>query len=415
VNETQYDIIIVGSAMAGATLTCALATFGGSKALRLAVVDRQGADLSASSALPPTEFDVRVSAITPASQSIFERLELWSQISAARVSPYSRMFVWEADGTASIDFAAADINVPALGHIVENSVIVSALHQRLASLDTVNWYAPATIADLQLPAAEGDKAALLLDSGERLSASLIVGADGARSLVRERAGFAVRQWDYHHQAIVTTVRTAQAHQQTAWQRFMDDGVLAFLPLHTPPGPDGQRYSSIVWSVEPERAQQLMGQDDAHFCSSLEKAFESRLGAIESVAPRHAFPLHQAHARDYVKPGIALIGDAAHSIHPLAGQGANLGLLDAWVLAKALTEARKRDVALWHHPSVLRRYQRQRKGHNLSMMALMEAFRRLYADQPLPVRWLRNLGMRGVDRLPLVKNHLMRQAMGLDQL
>ncbi len=414
-SEAQYDIIIVGGAMTGATLACALAAFGGSKRLRLALVDRQGPSGNQTTTLPATEFDARVSAITPASQTIFERLQLWSQISSARVSPYSRMFVWEADGTASIDFAAADINVPALGHIVENRVIVSALHQRLASLDAVDWHAPATITDLLLPAGEGDNATLVLDSGERLGAPLIVGADGARSLVRERAGFAVRQWDYHHQAIVTTVRTGKAHQQTAWQRFMDDGVLAFLPLHTPAGPDGQRYCSIVWSVEPDRAQQLMEQDNGQFCRSLERAFESRLGAIESVAPRHAFPLHQAHARDYVKPGIALIGDAAHSIHPLAGQGANLGLLDAWVLAQTLIQAHKRDANLWHHPSVLRRYQRQRKGHNLSMMALMEGFRRLYADQPLPVRWLRNVGMRGVDRLPLVKNHLMRQAMGLDQL
>jgi len=410
VSDTQYDIIIVGGAMTGATLACALADTG----LRIAVVDSRALSDpgSGSPGLEDTVFDARVSAITPASQEIFTRLGLWSHISAQRASPYSRMYVWEADGTASIDFAAADINVPVLGHIVENRVILNALHQRLADLDNIERVAPTTINDL-LQADDGVR--LILDNGDTLQARVLVGADGARSAVRRMAGFSVREWDYHHQAIVTTVRTEKPHQQTAWQRFMDDGVLAFLPMHTPAGPDGQRYCSIVWSLLPERAEQLMVEDDARFMASLERGFESRLGAVESVAQRFSFPLGQVHARDYVSDPVVLIGDAAHSIHPLAGQGANLGLLDAWVLARTIMQAQKKAEDLWHHPSVLRRYQRRRKGHNLAMMALMEGFRRLYAEQPLPVRWLRNVGMRTVDNLPLLKNHLMREAMGLDQL
>lgn len=405
--DTQYDMIIVGGAMAGATLACALADSG----LRIAVLDNRALSADAP-ALEHTAFDARVSAITPASQEIFTRLCVWQAIAAQRVSPYTRMYVWEADGTASIDFAAADINVPALGHIIENRVILHALHQRLAGLDGVEVLAPATMADL---AQSEDGVTLTLENGDTLTARVLVGADGGNSTVRKMSGFRVREWDYHHQAIVTTVRTERPHRQTAWQRFMDDGVLAFLPLHTPAGADAQRYCSIVWSALPERAEQLMAEDDDQFRASVQRAFEARLGEVEDVAPRFSFPLRQIHARDYVNGQVVLIGDAAHSIHPLAGQGANLGLLDAWVLAQTLHRARQREPALWHHPSVLRRYQRRRKGHNLTMMAMMEGFRRLYAEQPLPVRWLRNTGMRTVDNLPLLKNHLMREAMGLDQL
>jgi len=209
-----------------------------------------------------------------------------------------------------------------------------------------------------------------------------------------------------------TVRTERAHQRTASQRFMDDGVLAFLPLQSAPGSADQHYCSIVWSVLPERAALLLSLDDAKFASALEAAIESRFGVIEQVDPRLSVPLRQRHARTYVQEGIALVGDAAHTIHPLAGQGVNLGFQDASALATQVLAALVRQDE-FGSLQVLRRYQRQRIGHNLGMMWVMEGFKRLYADQPLPVRWLRNAGMAAMDRTVLLKSHVMRAAMGVE--
>src|SRR5690606_21380845 len=254
---------------------------------------------------------------------------------------------------------------------------------------------------------------ILLEDQRMLTTSLLIAADGAQSKVRDLAGFRTREWDYHHHALATTVRTQKPQHQAAIQRFMDDGVLAFLPLAQPAGEaDRQQYCSIVWSVIPHYAEELMAQDDATFARTLQAAIENRLGTIEKVERRHSFPLRQRHAVSYVQPGIALIGDAAHSIHPLAGQGANLGLQDAQVLAAEIAAAVAvgRDFA---DLRTLRRYQRRRIGHNLGMMWVMEGFKHLFADQPLPVRWLRNAGMSGLDRTPMVKNRIMRSAMGFD--
>lgn len=397
----HFDVMIVGGGLIGASLACALADSG----LRLALLDRQLPVTAAS--LEDTAFDPRVSAITPASQAFFERLGLWSAMAGRRVSPYLHMHVWEADGTASIDFSATEVHAPALGHIVENSVMVASLHEALAGLEAVTVLAPAVVQEMQQ--LDG-LMQLQLEDGRCLQAPLVVGADGARSRVRELAGLAVRDWDYGHHALVTTVQTALPHQQTAWQRFMDDGVLAFLPLQGPADARAQRFSSIVWSATPALNQALLAADEAQFAAQLGAAIEHRLGEVLGVARRCSFPLRQAHARDYVCDGVALVGDAAHSIHPLAGQGANLGLADVQALAEVLREARRHGLD-WHRSAVLRRYQRRRQGHNLSMMALMEGFRHLYADQPLPLRWLRNSGMRFVDSNAAIKRSLIRQAMG----
>lgn len=408
---TQYDIVIAGAGMAGASLACALIDSG----LKIALIDSRAPVLD-SPELPVDQFDARVTAITPASQEILERLGVWEMIRERRVSPYTSMQVWEADGTARISFSADEVHAQSLGHIVENSIIVQALHQRLHAATSVDFIAPATVQGFNyLPDEDGGDSLLVrLDDGRRLQSRLLVAADGGRSQLRKMAGFSLREWDYEHQAVVTTVRTEKPHQQIARQRFSDDGVLAFLPLHSPAGSEAQRYCSIVWSLRPERAQEVMALSDSDCALALQHAIEASLGQIEHCSERYSFPLRQAHAKDYVKDNVVLIGDAAHSIHPLAGQGANLGLLDAWVLAAEIREARQAG-RCWYEGRVLRRYQRRRKGHNLTMMATMEAFRRLYADQPLPLRWLRNVGMHSVDRLPLLKQHIMREAMALDRL
>jgi 2-octaprenylphenol hydroxylase len=410
---SDYDIVIVGAGITGATMALALADSG----LRIAVVDSKPLRGRVAAAADGMDaYDARVSAMTAASQRLLANLGVWQTLPAERLCAYTHMHVHEQDGTGSIDFAARDIHAPELGHIVENSVLTGALHDRLQQLASapgsgtaLTVLAPATLESYQPEPENGVQ--LTLTGGQRLSAGLLIAADGANSPLRRLAGFDTREWDYEHHAIVTTIKTRDPHQFTARQCFMDDGVLAFLPLASPAGTaNTEHYCSIVWSLVPERATDLMAMDDAAFCQALSQVSEHWLGPVAACAQRYSFPLRQRHARDYYRDSVVLIGDAAHSIHPLAGQGANLGLLDVQVLAEELLRAGRTGRAL-ADPMVLRRYQRRRKPHNLSMMAMMEGFKRLYADQPLAVRWLRNTGMRAVDRWPLLKNRLMREALG----
>jgi len=399
--KTEYDLVIVGAGPIGAAMALALRDSG----LRIALLDSQPLMVGA---LPANtvEFDARVSAITPASQALFESLGVWDAMRDARISPYTRMHVREADGTADINFCAVDIHAPVLGHIVENRVIVAAMHQQLAAQASLDCLMPANVQALDNAK---DVALLTLENGRQLSARLVIAADGAQSPLRQMAGFKTREWDYEHEAIVCSVRTANPHQLCARQIFMDDGVLAFLPLATV-ADESQQWCSVVWSVLPSVADSLMAMTDEAFCKRLSLASEHWLGEVIQTSKRFSFSLRQRHAREYVLNRVVLIGDAAHSIHPLAGQGANLGLADVKALADELQRVKStgRDPA---DPLLLARYQRGRKPHNMSMMLLMEGFKRLYSAQPLPIRWLRNTGMRAVEKTPLLKNQLIRAAMG----
>lgn len=411
----DFDVIIVGAGIAGGALACAL----GGSALQVAVIEAQ----QVSAQWPDQDdtvagFDARVSALTVASQNFLQRLDVWPAICERRVSPYLHMHVWDADGTGSIDFTAEEINQPVLGHIVENRLTVTALIQRLQQHNNVQLIAGAKITELQTLAVNGEATEsnsqqgfkqLTLEDGRTLTAPLVVAADGANSWVRSQENFSMREWDYGHSAIVTTVETSKPHADTAWQRFLPEGPLAFLPLLTSAG--NKQFCSIVWSAVPQYAENLMALDDREFAQSLGRAFEHRLGDILRVNRRFSFPLRQRHASDYVKPGVALIGDAAHTVHPLAGQGINLGLADVQVLAEELLRAADRQLS----PGaleVLQRYQRRRKGANLAMMAGMEGFKRLFEHSALPVRWARNSGMRWLNHSAPLKHKIMRQAMGL---
>lgn len=410
-NQQHFDIIIVGGGLVGATLARALAD----TALTLAMVDRQfpaateTEAIAAKNAAAP-QFDARVSAITGASKQLFARLGVWQGIIDRRCQPYQQMKVWDAEGTGSISFSAKDIHCDELGSIVENRVILESLYQQLRSQSNLEFQAPTSLLSLQKMQVNGaQRIQLELENGIHITTSLLIAADGANSKIRELAMFDTREWDYQHHAIVTTVRTAAPHENTAWQRFMPTGPLAFLPL---PGYE-QHYCSIVWSALPELASELMTLNEVDFNQALEKAFEQRLGTIESSAPRFSFPLRQRHAKCYVQDNIALVGDAAHTIHPLAGQGVNLGLKDVEVLAEEIQAALKKGLA--HADNyVLNRYQRRRMSDNKSMMWMMEGFQHLFGSEELPLRWLRNHGMSAIDQIPLIKNQLARQAMGVDQ-
>ena len=391
----HYDIIIIGAGMVGATLACGLAEEA--ENFSIAVIDANAPDLDWDS----DGYDMRVSAITRASQTLFKNIGVWDSITNQRVNPYRDMFVWDAGGKGEIHFDSADMGEADLGHIIENRIIVKALRQRIAELSQIELFCPAQLESIEF---DKDKTHLILKDKTQLSGSLVVGADGTRSWLRQQADIAIKGWDFDQAALVTTVKTEKYHQDTAWQRFLSTGPLAFLPLS-----DG--YSSIVWSTSPDEAKRLSGISESEFALELEQAFASKLGKIKSVAGRAVFPLRLFETLHYVKPRLALVGDAAHTIHPLAGQGVNLGLADVASLISVITDALndKKDIG---DLKVLRRYERWRRADNRSMLVAMDGLKRLFGSELSAVKGLRSLGLNITDKITPLKNLLMRQAMGL---
>ena len=390
----SYEVIIVGGGMVGASLAAALAQ----ENMRIAVIEPFEAQRRWSADL----YENRVSAITRATQRVFEQLGAWEGMVERDVCSYEHMAVWDATGSGEIHFDSADLGEPNLGHIIENRVILAALLDRLEELESCDLFCPAKASELEV-SDEGVR--LVLEDGRELSAPLIVGAEGNRSWVRQQAGIETTGWSYEQSAVVATIKTAQPHQDTCWQRFMPDGPLAFLPLN-------EGYSSIVWTTSPQQAEELAALPEDEFLQALHETFGDRLGAMTFTGPRGVFPLALQHADAYVKPRIALIGNAAHAIHPLAGQGLNLGISDVAALAEVLFEARKdkKDIG---RQAVLRRYERWRKGDNIGMSASMELFKQLFGSQLPGVGLLRNLGLSLTNAAAPVKNHLIRHAMGLE--
>ena len=393
-DSLDFDIVILGGGMVGAALACACRGRG----WRIAVLDAAPPQRD----WPVGEVDLRVSALSRASQRVLERLGAWPRMAELGVSVYREMFVWDAVGGASIHFDSADLGEPDLGHIVENRVTRLALWELLEAADDVTLRCPAQVEVLSISEAG---ARLVLADGAELDARLVVGADGRDSLVRTVLGIATGGWGYDQRAIVCNVEPAHWHRETAWQRFLPTGPLAFLPLA-----DGR--CSIVWSADETRAEALLALDDAAFITELEQAFQERLGPILSVGPRAAFPLRMQYAKSYVRPRAALIGDAAHAVHPLAGQGVNLGFLDVAALSDALEHARdhQRDIG---GLATLRRYERARRGENLLMLTAMDAFKRGFGNRIPPLVAARNLGLFAADHVGPIKRVFMRQALGLD--
>lgn len=401
---TQTDVLIIGAGMAGLTLACALAESD----LNILLIDPH---VPPSPPQWPATFDPRVSALTHASENILRKLGVWDAMSVHRVAAFTGMDVWDANGTGNIQFGAEESGVTHLGHLVENRVTTHCLFERLQKNTTVE-FRPLTLARILENENGGDAAwKVLLSDGSEIVATLLIGADGAQSKVRDQLGFRCRTWAYGQSAIVTTVTTEQPHDNIARQIFRDTGPLAFLPLREHTGSRKSCISSIVWSLTSADAQQVMMLDDATFCQRLGAAFEQRLGKVIATDRRFCFPLTQNHAVDYVLPGVALIGDAAHTLHPLAGQGINLGFLDAAVLAEEILHAHEKGLPIGD-VSVLRRYQRRRKADNLLMMSVMEGFKRLFGTSIPPLQVARNLGMSFVNRHTLIKQQILQRAMGL---
>jgi 2-octaprenylphenol hydroxylase len=394
----QYDVIVVGAGMVGAAFACLFAR--ANPQLKIALIEAyQGASYSAE------KFDPRVAALTEKSRSLLECCGVWEQIANKRVSAYTAMDVWDAEGTGRIRFNSQDVHQPNLGHIVENSLVVESLLAEVEKSDNITFLCPVTVASYS---GSEQQVSLVLEDGRELSAPILVAADGGNSTIRQQFNFPTREWDYGHSAIVTTVETEQVNQQTAWQRFMSTGPLALLPLDKA---GDRHFCSLVWSQESAEAERLMALDDAEFCQALSHGSEHCLGKIVATDKRYSIPLRQRHATDYVVERVALLGDSAHTIHPLAGQGVNLGFADVAALVETLSVAAKRGNDLGSLMT-LNKYQRQRKPENLAMMAAMEGFKRLFAADNLAVRLLRNMGLSQVDKLKPVKNEIIKRVMGL---
>jgi 2-octaprenylphenol hydroxylase len=390
----SYDVVIVGGGMIGLTLALALKD----SPLSVALIDTQRGDRELSE-----QAELRVSAISVASERIFSRLGVWQAIIAGRHQAYKHMSVWDKDSFAQIDFDAAQVQQAHLGHIIENQQICRVLWQEAEQAGNIELLAPRKITKLAIGQQESF---ISLDDDTMLTAALVVGADGANSFVRQQAALPLTFWDYDHHAIVATVRCEYPHQQTARQIFTPTGPLAFLPLWD------SHMCSIVWSQQVEQAESLMALDDKAFSQTLSAAFDGRLGLCDVTSGRQSYPLKMRYARQWVKDRVALVGDAAHTIHPLAGQGANLGLLDAAALAEQILELTRRELDIGLGKN-LRPYERWRKSEALKMIAGMEGFKRLFQGHNPLKKLLRDVGISAINRLTPLKHNVIKQAMGLE--
>lgn len=397
----EFDVIVVGAGLVGSLFALLLVQDAAARGLRVAVIDGERGSLPP----PDAPFDLRVSALTRASEALIARAGCGEALAGQRHCRYTDMRVWDADGTGDVHFTAREVGESHLGTLVENRILQALFADRLfdgrGHAAEVAAFCPARVQTL---ARELNGWQVTLADGRLLRAPLLVAADGAQSRVRAAAGIAVCERDYGQHGLVCTVTSAESHAATAWQRFLPDGPLAFLPLADP------QQCSVVWTLPSAQLPELLALSDDEFAACLGRAFEHKLGAITAVGPRAAFPLVARHAEQYTQDGLALIGDAAHSIHPLAGQGLNLGLLDAGVLADEMLAALRSGLPA-HHPRALSRYSRQRRGDNALMLHAMTGFERLFASDDLHLRILRNSGMRMFDRAGPLKHWVMRAAMG----
>jgi len=392
-NLQEFDLIILGAGLIGLTAANLFAKQGFSLALIEAETPLLKWDES--------EIDIRCTAISRRSQKIFEEIGVWEQITKDRISSYRKMFVWDAAGFGEIQFDAADVAEPDLGHIIENRVMIKALWENLEKNPKISLF------NLCRPKSfhrDEDKVTIELEEGI-LQAKCVVGADGANSWLRKRAKIKTLESDYHQTALVATVRTELPHQETAWQRFLPSGPLAFLPLFEP------NTSSIVWSASPEKVKELCALEEKEFCEELAYALDYKLGKVISASPPKTFPLSMLQARQMVQKRLALLGDAAHKIHPLAGLGVNLGLADVAKLVEVITDAHQRQCDIGHF-LVLRKYERARKSEIMASIAAMEFFKQTFGSQQSLVSTIRSVGLNCVNKSPFLKKQIILQAMGI---
>lgn len=382
----QFDITIVGGGIVGLVMALLLAK---DTPLRIALIEENIDSRNKN----------RVSAFSLASIRIFQYLKLWETIQGKKVNPYHKMHVWDEGSTAKIDFDCFEMNEQALGFIIEDRLVHQTLLEALKTNANISFLHPWKLNKIQHREHGVD---LINMNSEQVATKLIIAADGAKSWVRDQTGTVVKIKDYGQTAIVATVTTEFSHQMTAWQRFLSTGPLAFLPLAD------LKTCSIVWSAQHQYAEKLLTLDDDLFCEELSNAFEKSLGKILHVSRRHSFPLMGRHVKNYIEKGIVYIGDAAHTIHPLAGQGVNIGLLDAASLSEVIAKAVNKNQDFSKH-SVLRAYERWRKSENSLMFNGINILNNLFVSKKLtPVR---ACGLNIINQIPFFKSLLAKYAMG----
>jgi 2-octaprenylphenol hydroxylase len=399
VSRADFDIAIAGAGMVGSCAAYALACQG----YRIALIEPTEIDLTSveSAASDQIEddqsqqFDLRVSAISPRSKEILEGLGIWQQLDPERLCHYEKMFVWHQNGSASVALDAVELARDDLGSIVENRMIQQGLHKACSGRVEIEWFRPDQIETLIDNHDNGVQ--LRLSSGSVINANLLIAADGRSSPTRELAKMGSNSGQYQQTAFVANVTTELPHQKTARQRFLKTGPLAFLPLA-----NGQ--SSIVWSCDNEFAEQLAGLDNDEFCDAVGEAFEFKLGRITQCSSRLGFPLGWHSCEHWLNHRVLLIGDAAHSVHPLAGQGVNLGFSDVSLLVDLIGDA---GTPILHKQ--LRRFERERKSQTWIASNGFSGLKWLFGIEHKTVSALRDLGMQVIGQNPILRRTLMRKA------
>ncbi|MCK9788385.1 3-demethoxyubiquinol 3-hydroxylase [Providencia rettgeri] len=389
----SYDVVVVGAGMTGAAAALGFAQEG----MRVALLEKAQPAAFAPQSAP----DVRISAISRASVELLEQLGAWQHVKAMRSAPYRQLETWE-EPESNVVFDAQSLGLPELGFMVENRVLQLALWQECEKYSNLDLVCPAKLINLYQPKSQ-EEWILALDDGRALQAKLVIGADGANSQVRKMAGIGSRGWQYRQSCMLISIQTQQSQQDKTWQQFFPSGPRAFLPLY-------DNWASLVWYDSPAKIRRLQGMSMEQLTGAISEAFPERLGPVTAIASG-AFPLTRHHARRYVIDGLALIGDAAHTINPLAGQGVNLGYRDVDALLKEVIYAREY-IQPWHSLDVLKRYQRRRLPDNLIMQAGMDVFYMAFSEKLPGLKIVRNLGLMAAQRAGEAKKLALKYALGL---
>ena len=396
-NGMDYDVVIVGAGVNGLMMAGLLTRTEMLTPVRVAILEAQ-----ADKTLAIDHYDPKLLALTPATKTLLQRIGVYDQIPREAIACFRAMHVWHAYDDAGFQLTPETVAEPALAYTIGSDRLKQVMHQVISATAGLEMMQPVCVTELT---SIENKQTITLEDGRRLTAELVIAADGGRSKIRELAQIEVDSKAYQQKAITAVIKTEQPHNGIARQRFLEDGVLAFLPMHN------ANETAIVWSTQENHAAHLEKLEDQAFQDALTEASAAVLGRVISAGARQSYPLVSQQALNYIKPGLALIGDAAHTVHPLAGQGANLGFLDAAVLAEHIKKAMQRGCSPGEL-SVLRKYERWRKGENALMMNAFSGLKWLFGKSQTPIPELRSIGMKLFNQCKPLQEIAIRRAMGL---